>query len=143
MKRYVVEQTTSGYVLGTYQADSPEHAIRVMLEDAGDNSDVSDVSEPDDGLVATEIAEGQPDIEPDTAYTVRYGLAYLDGLVQTSGGKWVDYTMAEAYMDDGLREEIHADLAPCTEQVFFDEYAKRHLNRFGRQFVGDQDNPVW
>ena len=75
MKRYVVEQTTSGYVLGTYRADSPGHAIRTMIEDAGDNSDVG---EPDNGLVATEIAEGQPDIEPNGSYIVRDGLAYLD-----------------------------------------------------------------
>ena len=72
MKRYVVEQMTSGYVLGTYQADSPEHAIRAMLKDAGDDG------EPDPGLVATEIAEGQPNIEPNGSYIVRDGLAYLD-----------------------------------------------------------------
>ena len=140
MKRYVVEQTTSGYVLGTYQADSPGHAIRTMIEDAGDNSDVG---EPDNGLVATEIAEGQPDIELDTAYTVIDGLAYLDGMVHTSGGKWVSYDTAEQHMDDDLREKIHADLSPCTAQEFFNEYCRSHLNKFGKRFVADEDNPVW
>ena len=71
MKRYVVEQMTSGYVLGTYRAENWGGAIRAMLKDSGDDS------EPDENLVATEIAEGQPDIEPNGSYTVKDGLAYL------------------------------------------------------------------
>jgi len=72
MKRYVVEQTTTGQVLGTYAAENWGGAVRAMLKDAGDDG------EPDPGLVATEIAEGQPNIEPNGSYIVRDGLAYLD-----------------------------------------------------------------
>lgn len=30
----------------------------------------------------------------------------------------VDYDLAVSMMDDDLREEIHGDLAPCTDQQF-------------------------
>ncbi len=29
-------------------------------------------------------------------------------------------------MDDGIREAVHADLAPCSAQAFLEEYARRH-----------------
>lgn len=38
-------------------------------------------------------------------------------------------------MDDDIREELHAKLAPCTEQVFFDEYVKAHREKFNEDFV--------
>lgn len=37
-------------------------------------------------------------------------------------------------MDDELREEIHADLAPCTQEEFLREYEKRHLEKYGEEF---------
>jgi hypothetical protein len=46
-------------------------------------------------------------------------------------------------MDDELREEVHADLAPCTEQEFFDEYARRHAERFGEIWEMDKRNPCY
>lgn len=46
-------------------------------------------------------------------------------------------------MDDELREEVHRDLAPCTEQEFFSAYAAAHLSRFGEQWELDKKNPIW
>lgn len=37
-------------------------------------------------------------------------------------------------MDDDLREEIHSDLAPCTNEEFLEEYCVRHLEKFGEPF---------
>ena len=37
-------------------------------------------------------------------------------------------------MDDELREEIHAELSPCTEEEFLTEYLKRHEKKFGMPF---------
>lgn len=51
--------------------------------------------------------------------------------VINSYGTEINYNAAVELMDDELREEVHADLAPCTEQEFFDEYARRHAERFG------------
>lgn len=37
-------------------------------------------------------------------------------------------------MDDEIREAIHAELAPCTEQEFLDAYADLHYDKYGEQF---------
>ena len=38
-------------------------------------------------------------------------------------------------MDDEIREAVHADLAPCTEEEFLEEYKKRHLEKYGEEFI--------
>ena len=40
----------------------------------------------------------------------------------------VDYKAIEALMDDDIREELHAKLAPCTEGEFW-KRTKRHTSR--------------
>lgn len=55
----------------------------------------------------------------------------------------VDYDLAVSYMDDDLREEIHRDLAPCTDQEFFDEYAARHEKKFSETWIAAEENPTW
>jgi len=47
----------------------------------------------------------------------------------------VDFEVAVNLMDDEIREEVHADLAPCTEQKFMNEYARRHKQKFGEEFT--------
>ena len=49
-------------------------------------------------------------------------------------GKQVDYEAAVVLMDDDLREELHSQLAPCSEQEFMDAYAPQHAAKFGEQF---------
>lgn len=55
----------------------------------------------------------------------------------TLNGRPVDYAAAINLMDDDLREAVHADLAPCTDQEFLDEYARRHLEKYGEEFRVD------
>lgn len=55
----------------------------------------------------------------------------------------IEYNAAEHLMDDDLREEIHRDIAPCTEQEFFDEYAKRHEEKFGEEWELAKENPCY
>ena len=50
-------------------------------------------------------------------------------------GEMVDFDVAVNIMDDDIREEVHADLAPCTDQEFIDEYVKRHEAKYGETFV--------
>lgn len=38
-------------------------------------------------------------------------------------------------MDDDIREELHAELAPCSEQEFLDAYVKRHEEKYGEEFA--------
>ena len=45
------------------------------------------------------------------------------------------FDAAVILMDDEIRESIHADLAPCTEEEFLEEYMRRHEERYGIPFV--------
>lgn len=45
------------------------------------------------------------------------------------------YKAAVALMDDEIREAVHADLAPCTDEEFLEEYMKRHLAKYGEEFT--------
>lgn len=59
---------------------------------------------------------------------------------------WVDiiyYPAAEALMDKDLMDELNRELAPCSNQTFFDEYAKSHRERFGERWELDNPNPVY
>ena len=38
-------------------------------------------------------------------------------------------------MDDEIREAVNFDIAPCTEQEFVDEYCRRHLEKYGEDFI--------
>lgn len=42
---------------------------------------------------------------------------------------------AVALMDDDIREAVHRDLAPCTDEEFLTEYMTRHLAVYGWHFV--------
>lgn len=55
----------------------------------------------------------------------------------------IEYNVAEHLMDDDLREEIYRDIAPCTGQEFFDEYAKRHEEKFGEEWELAKENPCY
>lgn len=55
-------------------------------------------------------------------------------MVKVENG-FVDYKDAEFFMDDEIREELHAEMAPCTNQEFFDAYCERHAEKFDEDFV--------
>lgn len=40
-------------------------------------------------------------------------------------GNNYDYDIIVGYMNDEIREDLHAELAPCTEQEFFNAYMER------------------
>ena len=52
-----------------------------------------------------------------------------------SNGNEIYYEAAVMLMDDEIREEVHRDLAPCTDQEFFTEYEKRHYDKYGEDFT--------
>ncbi|MCR5440016.1 MAG: hypothetical protein K6F01_11380 [Selenomonas sp.] len=49
-------------------------------------------------------------------------------------GEMVDFDAAVNLMDDEIREELHAEIAPCSDQTFIDEYIKRHEAKYGETF---------
>lgn len=64
--------------------------------------------------------------------------------VINSYGVEVDFRAATAHMDDEIREGVHADLCPCTDQEFFNEYARRHAIKYGEDdWQPAQANPIW
>lgn len=46
----------------------------------------------------------------------------------------VNFDACVNLMDDEIREAIHAELAPCTEQEFLGAYVDRHYDKYGEQF---------
>ena len=45
------------------------------------------------------------------------------------------FDAAVELMDDDIREQIHAEIAPCTEEEFLTEYMIRHEQRYGEPFA--------
>lgn len=44
------------------------------------------------------------------------------------------YAQAVEFMDDEIREQLHADLAPCSEEEFLEAYMEAHENKYGVPF---------
>lgn len=63
--------------------------------------------------------------------------------VENYFGIEIDFDVAVQLMDDDIREQVHAELAPCAEQAFFDAYCVSHEAAFGEPFVLAQPNPVY
>lgn len=57
-----------------------------------------------------------------------------NGVVLTHQGQVFDMETVAHYMDHDLAEDLHLELAPCRPQVFYEEYCKRHEERFGEEF---------
>ena len=49
-------------------------------------------------------------------------------------GYEVDFDVVVNMMDDEIREELHNELAPCTDQEFVDAYVEAHEAKYGEQF---------
>lgn len=45
------------------------------------------------------------------------------------------YDAAVGLMDDGIREKVHSELAPCTDIEFLEAYMEAHKAKFGADFV--------
>lgn len=58
-------------------------------------------------------------------------------------GTEINYDVAVELMDDDIREELHAELSPCSEQEFFTAYEKAHEEKFGEEWELSKENPVY
>ena len=61
----------------------------------------------------------------------------------TSRTRWLSFQAAVLLMDDDIREELHEEMAPCSEQEFFDAYCARHLAKYDQVFGPDEEPPTW
>lgn len=66
-----------------------------------------------------------------------------DNTVMNGYGVELNFDAAVQMMDADIREELHGELAPCTEQEFFDAYCSVYEKRFGEPFFLDSPNPQW
>lgn len=44
------------------------------------------------------------------------------------------YNAAVEMMDDEIREELHAEMSPCTDEDFLTAYMEAHKEKFGADF---------
>ena len=63
--------------------------------------------------------------------------------VINKNGYALDYDAAVNMMDDEIREKLHAELAPGTEQEFFTAYEVAHADKFGAEWELSKENPCW
>lgn len=63
--------------------------------------------------------------------------------VINASGKEIDFDAAVDFMDSEIREKLHDELAPCSEQKFFSAYEKAHKEKFGVDWFLSESNPVW
>lgn len=45
-----------------------------------------------------------------------------------------DFDACVNLMDDDIREALHREMAPCTEQEFLDAYVEEHFKKYGEDF---------
>nr|DAY94906.1 MAG TPA: hypothetical protein [Caudoviricetes sp.] len=64
-------------------------------------------------------------------------------LVVNEYGVELDFKATTYHMDDDLSRELSSELAPCTEQEFFDAYAAAHLAKFGEEWELAKANPIY
>jgi hypothetical protein len=63
--------------------------------------------------------------------------------IRNEWGREIDYEAAVALMDDDIREQMASEGEWPEGESFFNEYARRHLARFGQEFEPAKRNPVW
>lgn len=63
-------------------------------------------------------------------------------MVKNQFGTEIDFYTVVELMDDEVREAVHAQLSPCTDQEFFDAYSEMHEKKFGEVWEPAKENPV-
>lgn len=54
-------------------------------------------------------------------------------IIDQNGNK-IDFDAATSLIDDNICEELHGEIAPCTDQEFYDAYCERHKKTYGEEF---------
>lgn len=58
-------------------------------------------------------------------------------------GLELDFDQAVELMDFEIRERIHSEFSPCSEQEFFVLYSMAHLMKYGDYWVVDDIRPEY
>lgn len=70
-----------------------------------------------------------------------YTHCYVIKTVAAEEDEEINFEAAVHLMDDELREELHMNLAPCSDQEFFDAYSEAHKRKLGEEFECAKKNP--
>lgn len=80
------------------------------------------------------IDEGKVEVECIQEGNINYGKRFIvdenEAIIGYYGWDYIG-----AMMDDEIREELHLEMAPCTELEFLEAYEKRHLEKYGEEFT--------
>lgn len=63
--------------------------------------------------------------------------------VVNKNGYELDFDATVNFMNDEIREKVHNEIAPCTEQEFFTAYEKAHEEATGEEWFLSDSNPCW
>lgn len=63
--------------------------------------------------------------------------------VENQYGEEIDFDAAVELMDSEIREAVHDEMAPCSEQEFFDAYCEAHEAKHGEGFEPSKMNGQW
>lgn len=121
--RVILIDTVTGFEvcsIFTNKVTSIDEALRLSLYMLPDDAD-------DDQLVEEETGD-----YVNAWYTQLELIPYDAAAHVLIGHSWDSIV---ALMDDDLREEIHADFAPCGNYEFLREYMKAHAEKFGEPFT--------
>lgn len=64
-----------------------------------------------------------------------------DNVYNLNGTK-VNYDYAVEMMDDEIREELHGEISPCSNQEFFTAYEHKHYLKYGELWEFSKENPT-
>lgn len=85
--------------------------------------------------------------EEEAFYRVRgIGASRKRASVENSNGHVFDDSEWDAIvqnMDPDIREQLSENLAPCSNQEFFDAYADAYYNKYGEEWELDKADPQW
>lgn len=63
--------------------------------------------------------------------------------VTNKSNKKIVWDAAVMLMDEDIRETLHNEMAPCTEQEFFSAYEIAHEAKYGEEWGLSKDNPCY
>ena len=64
-------------------------------------------------------------------------------IVKNKNGTLLSFDSAVQLMDGDIREFVHEEFSPCTEQEFFSQYEKLHREKYGQDWELSKSNPCY
>lgn len=137
-KRYGATNTNiilTDKALRGYLSEDPLEIYEISRDDQPDTYEIKDAGGWHRDLTAQDVIEWLEAIQGQNEEWARQ--ERLDEYAEAAQ-EIVDagnYAAAVALMDDDLREELHVELAPCTDAEFLAAYMERHAAKFGEAFT--------